>query len=132
MTTKTYQARVSIHLSMDVEIDGFKREINFTGGKNYPVTKFGTFSTSDVKLQAAIEKNNGFKKDFILLKKTAAEDKEPLKSEIKEVKGVTTVSAMKAYLNKEEGVSFSEMSNLEAINEICKTKKISFPDYKEK
>lgn len=65
---KTYKTINAVNLRTSVEMDGKIVSIRFDGGfvkNDGKVVEFGRFSTSDEKLQTAIEKDSAYGKSFI-------------------------------------------------------------------
>lgn len=71
--TKTYQSIrfTELHLTIFVTRKDYtepqKETVDFIGGSTYPRQANGTYTTNDKEIQAQLEKNDGFKKDYRLL-----------------------------------------------------------------
>lgn len=71
--TKTYTLLTIMQTTLVVEIDEKPVECMFRGGKYYPYRENGSFRTSDVKVQDALEQHEWFNKQFVLVKTTNIE-----------------------------------------------------------
>jgi hypothetical protein len=77
---KVYESRIYIKRSINIEVNGKPRVIDFIGGLKYPKKVFGRFVTSNAAEQKALEDHPGFGKKFIL--KSEEVDKTESKEEV--------------------------------------------------
>jgi len=125
---KAYESRIYITRSINIEVNGKARIIEFRGGLTYPRKVFGIYGTGNLSEQKAIEDHTGFGTKFVLksedLGKAKAKEEillEPEK-EIVVLGTVTTDNAAKA----SPGIFGAKIVEKEAevIPEVEETKEI--------
>lgn len=144
MSRKTYRLTNLVALITYVMVDGKEETIEFTGGYRTPVKVKGTYTTSDAKIQKAIESCGGFGNQFVLIS-TELEKENSVKKEqtdntpaspeggnseggFTEVPEVKNAQAAKEYLITNHKISPSLLSNKAKIFEVAQEHKVSFPN----
>jgi len=79
MPKKIYQSTLFMTLITAVEVDEVGYTIEFRGGKYFPEKVFGTYATSNVKVQKALEAHERYGSDFVLIR--TIEDVKPVATE---------------------------------------------------
>lgn len=143
MSRKTYRLTNLVALITYVMVDGKEETIEFTGGYRTPVKVKGTYTTSDAKIQKAIESCGGYGNQFVLIstevdkeeKKPDGTGNEPGNNEggnpdggFTEVPEVKNAQAAKEYLITNHKVSSSLLPNKAKILEVAQEHKVSFPN----
>ncbi len=142
--TKTYQSLQFLIYQKVVLIDGRNVISDFTGGVTTPNRSNGLFTTSDEKLQKALEKDIGYGKAYICISKEPVKE-EPIKEEtpevvkdegeidpiqFKAVKDIVNAQQARDYLAKTfEGVTYGMLKNKLKVLAIAEEYKIEFPDW---
>jgi len=149
MTKKTHQAKTYQSLGyliyqQALRIDDKNVFCDFVGGVTTPVLTMGTFSTSDPKIQEALESREAYGTQYICIsepekkepeeetKETIPETKEDkeetLEAEI--VKGIVNSQQARNYLAKKyEEITYSMLKNKTMVLAVAEKYKIEFPDW---
>jgi hypothetical protein len=98
---KQYIALQYNELSTTVTCEGKQIDVNFTNPTLYPSLIRGTFSTTDPKLQKAIEEDSGYGIKFTLYQSSDVQEpaqEDPDESTFEKVEEVTSAAKAKEYL----------------------------------
>jgi hypothetical protein len=141
MSTKTYQYNNGFtKYQAVITIDGKTRSIDFSGGRQMPFAG-GKFTTSDKKIQKAIEARKDFGTKLIILNETGGKEtatpKAAAPESIPEVKGtvvpdINNMQSARSWLAKNiEGLTFAMMPNKKAVLETMAAQNppVTFPDW---
>ena len=145
MSRKTYRLTNLVALITYVIVDGKEETIEFAGGYRTPTKVKGTYTTSDAKIQKAIESCGGYGNQFVLIstelekddsgKKEQKQENQPGNTEggnteggFTEVPEVKNAQAAKEYLTTNHKISPSLLPNKAKIFEVAQEYKVSFPN----
>ncbi len=146
MAGKTYRSIRYIHYQKVVTIEEKNFICDFMGGVATPIKVPGTFSTTDITLQKALEKDVGYGKEYICIskpekvpvEKPIVETVESTKEETKEipevepqiVEGIVNAQQARDYLTKTiEEVTYAMVKNKPMVIEVAKKYNVEFPDW---
>lgn len=148
---KVYQIKHTfMRYTACVVVDGKSIDCPFTGGVTAPVWTGGTFATEDVNVQAALEARNDFNNLIVLAhsSETISDKKDPIavineqieeamtpapEAEKKIIAGVKNSQEAKKWLSENiEGVTYAQMPNRDAVNEVASKHNIEFVDWVQK
>ncbi len=138
MEKKVYQSRHTLALTIMLEVDGQIIPCGFTGGMNHPRRLNGTYSTSNPKIQDAIESHPRYKKMFDLVKVVQMKPREAPATPVKEQKAevvelyeseADTGQKAKEELNKRYGVPWSKLKNLAMVDKEAQRLGITYPNW---
>ena len=122
---KIYQSIRAFRLVTEIEIDGKLRTIEFSGGARQPRRRNGIFSTTQIKLQKAIENSPGFNKSYKLVKQVGESDPEP-KSNIKEINHVDDIPDISDELDSKDYATADEKADYSKITKAQDARNILF------
>ena len=136
MTRKVYRSKYFMHLVLSVRFEGEHKAVSLEGGMSSPRRVNGAFSTTDPKLQAAIEAHPDFRKTFELVKtinmNPAPAKKEPeepvLKPEIY-VSEAKNAQEARQELNKKYNIPFNSIKNAAAVLKQADELNIEYPNW---
>ena len=133
--TKTYRSIRYLFYQKVVIINGKNVICDFLGGVATPVKQPGTFSTDNIELQKALEKDKGYKVEYICI----SEDKPEIKvieedSEIKVTKekilDIVNAQQAKDYLaDRFKEVTYSQLKNKPMVLAVADKYGLEFPDW---
>lgn len=134
---KKYQVINEVNLRTTVEVDGKRVGIKFSGGRlttDGGIAEFGTFSTSDTKLQNAIENDSGFNRAFIcktiVAKKEPKSDKDALINDRQKVKGVTNTQMAIEWIEANTDHRFDEVPKKDDVLAVASSLNLYFADWR--
>ncbi len=126
-----------MHLTINILLNGENTSIDFDGGITSPRRINGSFSTTNPKIQAALESHYAFNKSFELVRTVDSSPAPVVKKEEeqKETKSNVIISRAKnaqearQELNKKYGISYSYIKNAAAVLEKAAEFNIEYPNW---
>ena len=129
-----------MHLVISIVIDGQTLSIEFGGGMSSPRRVNGSFSTTDPKIQAALERHGLYNKTFELVKvinqkpapaPVPPPEPEPEPKEIQPayVSKAKNAQQAKFELNKKFKVAWSNLKNVDAVLAMAEKFNIDYPEW---
>jgi hypothetical protein len=136
---KTYQNLVAPNFSTDILVNGKRVDISFNiGGKIHPERVNGKFVTNDTDVMKVLDESPGNGKYWICTETVydisdipeefeAVSKIEPKENKVyQKIDEPKTVNQARAWLNKNKGVSFSDMKNRSQVLESAQRVNVEF------
>ena len=125
-----------MHLVLSIKYQGENKSISLDGGMSSPRRVNGSFSTSDAKLQEAIERHPDFGKSFELVRviqmEPTAPAGEPEKPEPKPdvyISDAKNAQQAREELNKKFNIPYNSIKNAKSVLEQADKLNIQYPQW---
>lgn len=133
--TKTYQLLSGTILRTTISIDGKEVSVRFAGGVAKPdgsISRYGSLTTDDAKLQEAIEKDSQYNKRFTCTYKSSAKPKKEdvTTDDLEKITGITNTQSAIEWLRENRGYSNDGKPSSSEVKAAATEYKVVFTDWK--